>query len=61
MSAEIIYGTDFKRSNPKAALRDIDHIAQTVIVGALADNFIVPGVFQQPDTAPSEMNMDEGA
>jgi hypothetical protein len=36
---------------PGGVMADIDHIAETVIVGALADNFIVPGVF---DTAPSE-------
>jgi hypothetical protein len=61
MSAEIIYGTDFKRSNPKADYNEM-LIARIVGVPSQTSTDLDPSNPNiQPDTAPSEMNMDEGA
>lgn len=45
--AEIIQFIPRPNPNRKLsmALSDLDHIAETVIKGALANDFIVPGVF----------------
>lgn len=59
MSAEIIYGTDFKRSNPKACMIPL---SESHPAAALAGTGRIVDCYPEmlPDTAPSEMNMDEG-
>lgn len=62
MSAEIIYGTDFQVRREReatemeaatmAALDSINHIAETVFIGALADNFIIPRAFSSSTPSP---------
>lgn len=66
MSADVIMFRP--RSNPNAdrafwkgpdpdlvgMTNTLDHIAETVIAGALADNFIIPRAFS--DSAPAEYN-----
>jgi hypothetical protein len=45
MSAQIIQFVP--RPNPNRVTADIDHIAETVIKGALADSFIIPEAFKE--------------
>jgi len=61
MSAEIIYGTDFKRSNPKVdtGVPFNGIIRYHFEDGSTLSAPIIDGRIE--DTAPSEMNMDEGA